>query len=238
MCCCNSAQPVRLCQTISARLQSRLRRFHSCPTRLTTNATSTPPDDSCSSSKNGIWYSFTPATTVGVFFSTCNASAPDSVKDTVMTLWESADGSCESRVRVACNDDYEGCAGGRSAIGALLHASKSYHVEVARYGDSSSGTGKIQLAVLPPSVESNFCAGAVAVDLSFPWFSAPVNLKDLIYDSVSGACGRQDMSMVSFVLFALPFFFLKRFASRARGGASHLQMTACMSSLHVQVMHR
>jgi subtilisin-like proprotein convertase family protein len=98
-----------------------------------------------------VWYRFTPSQTSIVELSTCVADAPGcSVPDTVMSVFESVDGSCDTLIRLACLDD---SCGLRQAITLEqpFVAGHTYYIQLARFGnaDPNFETDDIQLRVRP-----------------------------------------------------------------------------------------
>ncbi len=108
---------------------------------------------------NGIWYSFTSATTVFTTISTCGSDF-----DTVMQVYT---GSCGSLTPDVCNDDAgPSCATNQASVNFLATGGVRYLILVGGYA-GASGNLRITARLLTPSNDQ--CAGAIAMTEGVPY---------------------------------------------------------------------
>ena len=115
-----------------------------------------------------VWYKFTPGSDAQYAFSVCDDSAT-TVIDTVMAIYQSANGCAGPFTEVACNDDVCGL---RSGIVTSLASNQTYYILVWLYGEEppSPGETAVQLRVTKPVVPANdLCSGAVIIPASGPF---------------------------------------------------------------------
>ncbi len=106
-----------------------------------------------------IWYVYTASCTGTLSVSTCG----DADFDTDLVIYDGD--TCGSLVRLACNDDFTGCAGFTSMVEAPVVMGNDYLIRVGGFGalgDLSSGTGNLTVSctasVGPPANDE--CANA------------------------------------------------------------------------------
>ena len=111
--------------------------YASGPAYLSGNAPDVEQPMSCAAgnatnANSSVWYRFVAPTTTNYRFSTSFALATgNNIPDTVLTVYESSDGTCGSLFEVACDDDAGD--GFQSDVSATLNAGTVYYIQVAKW---------------------------------------------------------------------------------------------------------
>ncbi|MDT8304528.1 MAG: hypothetical protein RRC07_01220 [Anaerolineae bacterium] len=101
-----------------------------------------------------VWYKFVaPASGHLVVYTDFNPSDYDDSYDTVLALYESPDGTCDSLQMLACNDDYSGFF---SKVTNFIIEGRTYYIEVADWHFSSQQAAYLRLAVVLEEGPSNW----------------------------------------------------------------------------------
>ena len=131
-----------------------------------------------------VWYRFSPGASAAYAFSVCDDSST-TVLDTVMAIYQSANGCVGPFTEIACNDDICGL---RSGIVTPLSSNQTYYILVWQYGVEPPAPGEtaVQLRVARPVVPDNdVCSGAVIIPASGP-FPHLTGIRDLTLAGISG----------------------------------------------------
>lgn len=99
-----------------------------------------------------VWYKFV-APTSGklVVYTDFLPSDYDDSYDTVLALYQSADGACAALTMLACNDDYSGLF---SLVSDFVIEGQTYYIEVADWHVSSQQAAYLRLAIILDDSES------------------------------------------------------------------------------------
>jgi hypothetical protein len=113
-----------------------------------TNAARDPEVPMCDEPIGSVWYKLTAGTSGTATFQTCAVYAPaNTVDDTILAAYESADGTCNTLTLITCNDD---SCGLRSSMLVSMTHGKTYYIQLAGYDYGSAPSGYQQMYVTAP----------------------------------------------------------------------------------------
>lgn len=135
------------------------------------------PTNSCSPSpvENGIWYTWTPATTGQYTLTTCAGTTATTDGDGVLAVFTSTGGCAGSFTQVAgaCNDDACHYLGPSTVYGVTFLGGVTYYILASHYPTASGGGSPIQQYQIriepPPAPPNDTCFGAEVVPAAGPF---------------------------------------------------------------------